>query len=386
MLTYDLIPGAFHVPAKEAVFSPSPSVTFDNNTAVTSYDPKHGLIRDLGTGCTVTYPMTDPPCGTFDLYLSLSKVAAQWGSQFFDFRLGEGDLFSVPTECDIPLDSPIRYIADGDSAHTGHWYDTGLFPVMRNVSFDGATSFSVTAAYGAKHKALSALIYPALGDLLLVPAGTSVPVGHRKLAPPAGPHREICWIGSSVTYGHSSCGHYSMADALAALYGDMTFSKFAVSGTTLVNDSPDSYVARIRLIPKDYHPDAVIVQLSTNDASKGKPFGNVTSARAGFDDTTIAGAMETIITYIRKTFNCPVLFYSGSYYESEAYAKMVDLMHQIADKWDMPVIDLFSDPDMQKAYDTPYYHEVMSDPIHPKKRGYSEWWAPKMKEVLDRIL
>ncbi|MBR3195195.1 MAG: hypothetical protein IKF50_00680, partial [Clostridia bacterium] len=73
MLTYDLIPGAFHVPAKEAVFSPSPSVTFDNNTAVTSYDPKHGLIRDLGTGCTVTYPMTDPPCGTFDLYLSLSK-------------------------------------------------------------------------------------------------------------------------------------------------------------------------------------------------------------------------------------------------------------------------------------------------------------------------
>ena len=177
-----------------------------------------------------------------------------------------------------------------------------------------------------------------------------------------------------------------MADALAALYGDMTFSKFAVSGTTLVNDSPDSYVARMRLIPKDYHPDAVIVQLSTNDASKGKPFGNVTSARAGFDDTTIAGAMETIITYIRKTFNCPVLFYSGSYYESEAYAKMVDLMHQIADKWDMPVIDLFSDPDMQKAYDTPYYHEVMSDPIHPKKRGYSEWWAPKMKEVLDRIL
>ena len=386
MLKYDLIPGAFRVPAEKAVFSPSPSVTFDNRTAVTSYDPGHGLIRDLGTGCTVVYPLADPPFGTFDLYLSLSKVAAQWGSQFFDFRLGEGDFFSVPTECDIPLDSPLRYTAAGDCAHTGHWYDTGLFPVMRNVVLEGTTSVSVTAAYGAKHKSLSALIYPALGNLLLVPAGTFVPVGHRALAPLSESHREICWIGSSVTYGHSSCGHYSMADALADLYGDVTFSKFAVSGTTLVNDSPDSYVARMRLIPKDYRPDAVIVQLSTNDASKGKPFGCVTSAREGFDDTTIAGAMETMITYIRKTFNCPVLFYSGSYYESEAYAKMVDLMHLIADKWDMPVIDLFSDPDMQKAYDTPYYHEVMSDPIHPKKRGYTEWWAPKMKEVLDRIL
>ena len=386
MIPFEPIPGAFAIPAAEAVFTPSRVVTYGNRVKETAYDPSHGLICDLGTGCAVTYPVADPPLGAFDLYLSLSKVAVQWSSQFFTFRLGDGTLFSVPTECDIPLDSPLRYTADGDGAHTGHWYDTGLFPVMRNVTFDSSTSFTVTAAYGARSRQLSVPVFPALGDLLLVPEGAFVPVGHRMLMPSCAPQHEICWIGSSVTYGHSSLGHYSMADALADMYGNISFSKYAISGTTLVNDSPDSYVARMKLIPKDYRPDAVIVQLSTNDATKGNPFSSVTQMRVGFDDTTIAGAMETMIVYIRKTFNCPVLFYSGTYFESEPYARMVRLMQHLAWKWKMDVIDLYSDPDMRAMYGTQYYHEVMSDPIHPKKRGYAEWWAPKMKEALDRVL
>jgi hypothetical protein len=57
----------------------------------------------------------------------------------------------------------------------------------------------------------------------------------------------------------------------------------------------------------------------------GKPFGEIAVGfdAAEFDDTTIAGAIETIIAYARNTFDCPVVFYTGSYCEKENYPEMV---------------------------------------------------------------
>ncbi len=45
--------------------------------------------------------------------------------------------------------------------------------------------------------------------------------------------------------------------------------------------------------------------------------GEVTDSTdpADFDDTTIAGAIETIISYVQETFGCPVVFYTGTYTE-----------------------------------------------------------------------
>ena len=60
---------------------------------------------------------------------------------------------------------------------------------------------------------------------------------------------------------------------------------------------------------------------------------------------------------------------------------MVEGLYQIAEKWNVTVIDLYSDEafnDITEAERTLY----MSDPIHPTKAGYREWWLPKFEEAL----
>ena len=66
------------------------------------------------------------------------------------------------------------------------------------------------------------VVYPAAGDILLVPEGTEVPTGYENIIeekeeadpedPLSGLH--ILWLGSSVTYGAQAAGHYSMVDAI----------------------------------------------------------------------------------------------------------------------------------------------------------------------------
>lgn len=38
------------------------------------------------------------------------------------------------------------------------------------------------------------------------------------------------------------------------------------------------------------------------------------------------------------------------------------------------IIDLFNDGDFNKQASDKYYKWATSDPIHPKKAGYLEWW------------
>lgn len=83
----------------------------------------------------------------------------------------------------------------------------------------------------------------------------------------------IIWLGSSVTYGAQSGGHYSMTDAIQDNHPGTVCEKYAISATTLVNEKEDSYVGRMKLISKDETPDLFVVQLSTNDATTGKSNG-----------------------------------------------------------------------------------------------------------------
>ena len=85
---------------------------------------------------------------------------------------------------------------------------------------------------------------------------------------------------SADTESVSAGGHYSMVDAIEDNHPGTVCEKYAISATTLVNQSDDSYVARLKLIPKDRTPDLIVVQLSTNDATTNKPFGEIAE---GFD-------------------------------------------------------------------------------------------------------
>ena len=229
----------------------------------------------------------------------------------------------------------------------------------------------------------------------------------------------IYWLGSSVTYGASSGGE-AMAEFLAAKTGAIC-KKDAVSGTTIFDDGKTentgvkSYTRRLvnsTVFDKDEQVDAFICQISTNDAisnrlSKRGSIADFPSDdnpywdKSGFDRSTTLGGVEFIIAYVAETWGCPVYFYSGSYFgdngsgESRTngdpsgtnYAKLVEDVKQVVEKWqdqgyEVDVIDLFNDEDFNAQVSDEYYKWCTSDPIHPKRAGYLNWWMPYFEQYL----
>ena len=196
--------------------------------------------------------------------------------------------------------------------------------------------------------------------------------------------KRIIFLGSSVTYG-SAAGGISFADIICEKYG-YEMIKEAVSGTTLVDKDDESYVKRIRGIKAD-SADLFVCQLSTNDASLDSPLGNIAEGKTfdSFDLSTVAGAIEYIIAYAREKWKCPIAFYTGVRYDSEKYSNMVLLLKSIAQKWDIEIINLWDDPELN-AVSSEDYKRFMADPIHPTLEGYREWWSPFIEERINRML
>lgn len=197
--------------------------------------------------------------------------------------------------------------------------------------------------------------------------------------------KHILFLGSSVTYGAASQG-VSFADYIGVRNG-CTITKEAVSGTTLVDSGPDSYISRLKKLDTDMAADLFVCQLSTNDATQKKPLGTVNEShdRDAFDTSTVAGAIEYIISYAKETWGCPVVFYTNPQYNSAEYAAMVELLSTIQQKWDITVIDLWNDADFNAI--TPEQRELyLADSIHPTKAGYLEWWTPYMENVLYEVI
>lgn len=197
--------------------------------------------------------------------------------------------------------------------------------------------------------------------------------------------KTVIFLGSSVTYGYGSMG-VSFADFLEKTDGIKAI-KEAVSGTTLVDIKDNSYVSRMKTIDKNIKADAFVCQLSTNDATKEMPLGEINESYDinNFDTQTIAGAIEYIIAYAKTTWNCPVVFYTQAKYDSEHYAKMVDLLLEIQDKWDITVIDFWNDAEINNI--TEEQRKIyLIDHIHPTKAGYKDWWLPKFQETLYEVI
>ena len=188
--------------------------------------------------------------------------------------------------------------------------------------------------------------------------------------------KKYIFLGSSVTYG-SAAGGYSFVDMLAEK-NQIDCIKEAVSGTTLVDNGPDSYVQRmIHNLDKEMECEQFVCQLSTNDATQGMPLGKVSVSikLEDFDTSTIIGAIEYIICYARTTWQCPVTFYTNTYYDNKNYQKMVAIMYQLKEKWNIGLIDLWNSREMREI-EKSKYDMYMADVIHPTELGYREWWLP----------
>lgn len=194
--------------------------------------------------------------------------------------------------------------------------------------------------------------------------------------------KEVCFLGSSVTYGSASMGQ-SVPEYFAVRMGCIS-TKEAVSGTTHVDEGNKSYIQRlIHNVDKDAEYSLLICQLSTNDASKKKELGTIAEGREleDFDTKTITGALEYIICYAQETWNCPVVFFTGSHYDSMEYEAMVQRLYELREKWDIGIIDLWTDEGFNEI--TEDERELyMDDWIHPTKAGYSIWWGPEMEKQL----
>lgn len=197
--------------------------------------------------------------------------------------------------------------------------------------------------------------------------------------------KTVIFLGSSVTKGYGSLG-LSFADFLEASDG-IAAVKEAVSGTTLVDVKDNSYVSRMKAIDKSIKADAFVCQLSTNDATKKMPLGTVSDSFDidTFDTQTIAGAIEYIVAYAKATWDCPIVFYTQAKYDSEHYDKMVDLLLEIQEKWNITVIDFWNDEAINNITDKERKLYLV-DHIHPTRAGYQIWWLPKFQECLYEIV
>lgn len=194
--------------------------------------------------------------------------------------------------------------------------------------------------------------------------------------------KEICVLGSSVVEGAGSMGE-AVGEYLSARFGAVLF-KEAVGGTTLVESRKNSYVYRLKTkIPKEKDFSLFLCQLSTNDATLKSPLGEISSGRNldDFNTETVTGALEYIICYARSTWNCPVLFFTGSRYPSPKYQAMVEQLLKLKQKWGIGVLDLWSE-DHFNDISSEQRSLYMIDHIHPTKAGYRDWWGPKLERQL----
>lgn len=193
--------------------------------------------------------------------------------------------------------------------------------------------------------------------------------------------KNILFLGSSVTKGACSLD-VSMADYIGKL-DSCNVTKEAVSGTTLAAAKSNSYVERLKKVDTGASFDLLVCQLSTNDASQNVTLGSVNDSKEidSFDTDTVAGAIEYIIAYAEQTWGCKVVFYTGTKYDSDNYQAMVDELYKVQEKWEIGIIDLWNDEEMNlvSAED---YSLYMYDSIHPTQAGYLLWWTPKMEEFL----
>ncbi len=194
--------------------------------------------------------------------------------------------------------------------------------------------------------------------------------------------KTIAYLGSSVTYGAAS-GAVSFADYISRHTG-AEMIKEAVSGTTLVDEGKESYIARMKNIPVDAKIDLFVLQLSTNDATQNKPLGEI-GYQSPYQTMTITGAIQEIVEYAEMHWHCPVMIYTNAYYESEAYAQMVKRVHELQGMYHYQLIDLYTDKEFNEISEEKR-KLYMADPIHPTRAGYQLWWTPVIEKKIVSLL
>ena len=180
------------------------------------------------------------------------------------------------------------------------------------------------------------------------------------------------FLGSSVTFGSATDG-VSFVEEIARATG-ATCVKNAVSGTTLAQtaDGTQSYVERLADFDTKAKVNTLVVQLSTNDAVQNLPLGNMATSDT-FDTHTVIGAIEYIIGYAKKIWQCDVLFYTNPCFNNAQYEKMIAALYCVQKKYNVDIIDFYYYRNMQRL-SSDILATYMANEIHPNALGY-KWMS-----------
>ncbi len=201
-----------------------------------------------------------------------------------------------------------------------------------------------------------------------------------KKSPLAG--KTFYWLGSSVTLGLFAFNE-GLPDYLAKHQG-CTCLKEAVSGTTLRQENPndDSYLSRLRR-SKSFDPkapiDGFLIQASTNDCWDQRKIGSPDNP----DPKTTYGGLRAILSYVKATWDCPIYVITGSYYpdlNSLTYGAFIDTLSRLSGSYGFLLIDLWHDPILRKQEKE--LALAMHDGIHPYRKGYRDYWLPRLEAAL----
>lgn len=187
--------------------------------------------------------------------------------------------------------------------------------------------------------------------------------------------KRILFLGSSVTRGMASL-QISFVEMLQKKYGIIPY-KEAVDGTTLVDTSTSSYISRLKKIDPKIKFDAIVVQLSTNDAFKNFPI--YSSSEDNIEDS-----IKEISAYVRNTWNVPLIFYTCPYYGNERYDNMVKLLYKLSKSENFEIVDIYNSEGFKtlSPYDKGLY---MYDANHPTQAGYFHM-LKYFEQVLQKIM
>ena len=369
------------------------------------YNEADSCIIGIGEFSTATYRTPSDIKGNYDIYLNISKGANAFVCGSTPIKVSiNGGTDHVPS---IPVQGCSTDQMGMDGTPT-YQKEMGLFLIRENAALDGEDTITVGGVAGNEFMYNGSYIssMPAIGNLHLYPTGTQVVQGYENFKFTNSTEEKdpsdslsglnIAWLGSSVTYGQGANG-YSMADQMAANHPAAHSYKYAISGTTLADcrygasmptdgeGSHGSYVCRMEQLDKTQKYDLFIVQLSTNDATNGIPMGEISMDQklSSQNRRTVIGAMEYIIGYIRKTWDCPVMFYTGTKFKSGQYEEMVDILRKLQKKWDIGIIDLWNNEQMHAIDQETYLTYMKEDGIHPLRDGYVKWWTPEFEKEME---
>ena len=192
----------------------------------------------------------------------------------------------------------------------------------------------------------------------------------------------VVFVGSDFTIGTKADGQ-SFVDYLKAVDG-LNCAVFEKEGIAITSNKGDSILSLVESIPKEHaSPKAIFCEIPYFQAKSGTKFGELSSSYmlSDFDTETLIGAMEYIVCYSKMNWGCPVFFYTTAECNSKRYDKVVSSAREVANKWNMPMLD-FTSINSAGSMDKKQRSLYFVDKHNLSRAGYFEITAPEFEKFI----